>query len=156
MPLPLRDTEYHPARGARRIVNGVVYRVSRRSVESGSYPRAVHRRSRRHVRPFHLGLLVIACLPFYVSLGREVTAFVYTGPLLLRKCHVQNQRNADNAPIQPLAHDRQTRVEVDEISADPLPSGHTSRRWGVGLKRVDGTVALEPDLWPQVNTEKNR
>jgi hypothetical protein len=37
------------------------------------------------------------------------------------------------------------RYHVDEISADPLPSGHTSRRWGVGIKRGDGTVVIEPD-----------
>jgi hypothetical protein len=37
---------------------------------------------------------------------------------------------------------------VDEISADPLPSGHTSRRWGGGIKRPDGAVAIEPDPWP--------
>ena len=39
------------------------------------------------------------------------------------------------------------RYHVDEISADPLPSGHTSRRWGVGIKRHDGTVRLKPDPW---------
>ena len=39
------------------------------------------------------------------------------------------------------------RYHVDEISADPLPSGHTSRRWGVGIKRADGTVVIEPDPW---------
>ncbi len=39
------------------------------------------------------------------------------------------------------------RYHVDEISRDPLPSGHTSRRWGVGIQRNDGTVALEPDPW---------
>jgi hypothetical protein len=39
------------------------------------------------------------------------------------------------------------RYHVDEISAEPLPSGHTSRRWGVGIKRADGSVALEPDPW---------
>jgi len=27
------------------------------------------------------------------------------------------------------------RYQTDEISADPLPSGHTSRRWGVGITR---------------------
>jgi hypothetical protein len=37
---------------------------------------------------------------------------------------------------------------VDEISRDPLPSSHTSRRWGVGIKRHDWTAALEPDPWP--------
>jgi hypothetical protein len=26
------------------------------------------------------------------------------------------------------------RYHVDEIAADPLPSGHTSRRWGVAIK----------------------
>jgi len=36
---------------------------------------------------------------------------------------------------------------IDEISSDPLPSGHTSRRWSVGNKRHDGTVVIEPDPW---------
>ena len=36
---------------------------------------------------------------------------------------------------------------VDQIEADPLPSGHTSRRWGVGFKRGDETVVIEPDPW---------
>jgi hypothetical protein len=36
------------------------------------------------------------------------------------------------------------RYHVDEISSDPLPSGHTSRRWGVGIKRPDGMVVLDP------------
>ena len=40
------------------------------------------------------------------------------------------------------------RYHVDEISADPLPSGHTSRRWGVGIKRPDGVVTLDRDPWP--------
>jgi hypothetical protein len=33
-------------------------------------------------------------------------------------------------------------------SAEPLPSGHTSRWWGVGIKRPDGSVAIEPDPSP--------
>jgi hypothetical protein len=41
------------------------------------------------------------------------------------------------------------RYHVDEISADPLPSGHTSWRWGVGIKRSDGEVAIDPDPWPE-------
>jgi len=41
------------------------------------------------------------------------------------------------------------RYHVDEISADPLPSGHTSRRWGVGIKRDDGTVTIKSDRWPE-------
>ena len=40
------------------------------------------------------------------------------------------------------------RYHIDEISHDPLPSGHTSRRWGIGIKLHDGTVAIEPDPWP--------
>ena len=39
------------------------------------------------------------------------------------------------------------RFHIDEISADPLPYGHTSRRWGVAIKRPDGSVELEPDPW---------
>ena len=37
------------------------------------------------------------------------------------------------------------RFHIDEIIADPLPSGRTSRRWGVGVKQSDGTVTLVPD-----------
>ena len=37
---------------------------------------------------------------------------------------------------------------VDQISTDPLPSGHTSRRWDVGIKRPDGAVPLDSDPWP--------
>jgi hypothetical protein len=40
------------------------------------------------------------------------------------------------------------RYHVDEIGRDPLPSGHRSGRWGVGIKLPDGTVAIEPDSWP--------
>jgi hypothetical protein len=39
------------------------------------------------------------------------------------------------------------RYHVDEIRADPLLSGHSSRRWGVGIKRADGSVAIDPDPW---------
>ena len=39
------------------------------------------------------------------------------------------------------------RYHIDEISAVPLPSGHTSRRWGVGVKSTDGSVAIVPDPW---------
>jgi hypothetical protein len=41
------------------------------------------------------------------------------------------------------------RYYIDEISADPLPSGHASRRWGVAIKHRDGTVSLDPDPWPE-------
>ena len=40
------------------------------------------------------------------------------------------------------------RYHVDEIAADPLPSGHTSRRWGTAIKHPDGRVELDPDPWP--------
>jgi hypothetical protein len=39
------------------------------------------------------------------------------------------------------------RYHVDEISADPLPSRHMSRRWGVAIKRADGTITIEPGPW---------
>ena len=45
------------------------------------------------------------------------------------------------------------RYHVDEISSDQLPSGHTSRRWGVGIKRGDWTVTIDRDPWPNVATD---
>jgi hypothetical protein len=36
---------------------------------------------------------------------------------------------------------------VNEISADPLPSGRTSRRWGIVIKRQNGSMVIEPDPW---------
>jgi hypothetical protein len=41
------------------------------------------------------------------------------------------------------------RYHIDQIERDPLPSGHTPRRWGVGIKLHDGSVVLEPDPWPE-------
>jgi hypothetical protein len=56
-------------------------------------------------------------------------------------------------PILPRARDRRRYIEgieaviragsrgryhVDHISSEPLPSGHTSRRWGTGVKWPDG------------------
>jgi hypothetical protein len=38
------------------------------------------------------------------------------------------------------------RYDVDEIRADPFPSGHTSRSWGRLIRSPDGWVELEP--WP--------
>ena len=43
------------------------------------------------------------------------------------------------------------RYHVDEISSDPLPSGHMSRRRGVGIKRPDGLTTLDSDPWPTAN-----
>ena len=39
------------------------------------------------------------------------------------------------------------RYHVDELSHEPMPSGHTSRRWATGIKRDDGTIVIEPDPW---------
>jgi hypothetical protein len=38
------------------------------------------------------------------------------------------------------------RYDVDEIRADPFPSGHTSRQWGRMIRHADGRV--EDELWP--------
>ena len=40
------------------------------------------------------------------------------------------------------------RYHIDEISHDPLPSGHTSRRWGIAVKRGDSSVSIARDIWP--------
>ena len=40
------------------------------------------------------------------------------------------------------------RYHVDEIAADPLPSGPASCRWGTAIKHPDGRVDLDPDPWP--------
>ena len=39
------------------------------------------------------------------------------------------------------------RYHVDAISAEPLPSGYTSRRSGIGIKLGDGSVVVELDQW---------
>jgi hypothetical protein len=39
------------------------------------------------------------------------------------------------------------RYTVHEISTQPLPSGHTARRWGQMFKLDDGTIIEEPDPW---------
>jgi hypothetical protein len=41
---------------------------------------------------------------------------------------------------------------IDEISHDPLPCGHTSRRWGIVVKRADSTVSIARDIWPKAST----
>jgi hypothetical protein len=48
--------------------------------------------------------------------------------------------------IEPAIRDwKAGRYDVDEISADPLPSGHTSGRWSVVIKWRDGSVVKEPN-----------
>jgi hypothetical protein len=37
------------------------------------------------------------------------------------------------------------RYGVDEMSTKPLEPGSTVRRWGIGIKREDGSVLIEPD-----------
>jgi hypothetical protein len=39
------------------------------------------------------------------------------------------------------------RYNIDQIERNPVPSGHTSRRWGVAIKRQDGSVVIERDSW---------
>jgi hypothetical protein len=40
------------------------------------------------------------------------------------------------------------RYDVDEIRADPFPSGHTSRAWGRMIRHPDRRVEHEP--WPEM------
>jgi hypothetical protein len=40
------------------------------------------------------------------------------------------------------------RYDVDEIRAEPFPSGHTSRQWGRLIRHPDGRVEEEPHSWP--------
>jgi hypothetical protein len=40
------------------------------------------------------------------------------------------------------------RYPVDAIVADPLLSGHTSRRWRSAITHPDGRVELDPDPRP--------
>ncbi len=50
--------------------------------------------------------------------------------------------------IEPVIHSIEPGCShVDEISREPLPSGHTSRRWGVGTKLQDGRANLKRDPW---------
>ncbi len=39
------------------------------------------------------------------------------------------------------------RYRIDEISVAPMRGRHTSRRSGVGIKRHNGSVMIEPDPW---------
>ena len=39
------------------------------------------------------------------------------------------------------------RYDVDEIRAEPFPSGHTSRQWGQLIRHPDGSVEDEPHPW---------
>jgi hypothetical protein len=39
--------------------------------------------------------------------------------------------------------------DVDEIRAEPLPSGHTSRSWGRVIRHGDGKVEHEPWPWEE-------
>jgi hypothetical protein len=40
------------------------------------------------------------------------------------------------------------RFHVDEIRAEPFPSGKTSRAWGHLIRDFDGSVVVEPYPWP--------
>jgi hypothetical protein len=41
------------------------------------------------------------------------------------------------------------RYDVDEIRAEPFPSGHTSRQWGRLIQHPDGRVEDEKWPWPE-------
>jgi hypothetical protein len=41
------------------------------------------------------------------------------------------------------------RCDVDEIRAEPFPSGHSSRHWGRLIWHPDGSVEDEPHPWPE-------
>jgi hypothetical protein len=41
------------------------------------------------------------------------------------------------------------RYDVDEISANLLPIGHSSKRWGAGIKHGDDELAIEPESFNQ-------
>jgi hypothetical protein len=50
--------------------------------------------------------------------------------------------------IEPAIRSRPPRRHhIDQIQRDPLPSGHTSHRWGVAIKKRDGSVLVEQDPW---------
>ena len=38
---------------------------------------------------------------------------------------------------------------IDEFRVSLLPSKEAVHRWGVGIKRADGFVAIETDPWPR-------
>ena len=40
------------------------------------------------------------------------------------------------------------RYHVDEIRADPFPTGHTSRAWGSLIRHDDGRIVDKPHPWP--------
>jgi hypothetical protein len=44
------------------------------------------------------------------------------------------------------------RYDVDEIRADPFPSGHTSRSWGRMIRHPDGRVEDEPWPWDRAGS----
>jgi hypothetical protein len=40
------------------------------------------------------------------------------------------------------------RYHTDQISGEPMPLGHTSRRWGAKIKPPDGSIVDDPVPWP--------
>jgi hypothetical protein len=65
---------------------------------------------------------------------------------------ISNSRSDENVDvdtveaIEPVIRSSKPgRYHVDEISADPLPGGRISRRWGVGIKWAGGSVVIQPD-----------
>ena len=70
---------------------------------------------------------------------------------MFRISHIARKTAVDIDSIEQAALEIQSgkpgRYQIDQISAEPLPSGHTSRRCGVGIKNLDGSVAIERDPW---------
>ena len=46
-----------------------------------------------------------------------------------------------------LRHEEPGLYRVDEIRADPFPSGHTSKAWGGLIRHAGGRVEDEPHPW---------
>ncbi len=46
-----------------------------------------------------------------------------------------------------LRHEEPGPYRVDEIRADPFPSGHASRAWGGLIRHADGRVEEQPYPW---------
>jgi hypothetical protein len=55
-----------------------------------------------------------------------------------------------------LRQQRPGQYAIDQISAGPLPSGRTSKQWGVGIKQSDGSVMLLPAPPEHKSRQKRR
>jgi hypothetical protein len=71
---------------------------------------------------------------------------------MYRISHDGQERIIDVDPVEAIApalrSSKPGKYTVEAISADPLPSGHTSRRLGVTSSRPDKSAAIEAAPWP--------